>query len=347
MPPKKAKKAAPAAEPAPEPNLTDQYTAELTDLASQARKDAFDLSHLGYYLRATIILATMGIFSHVMVLNLSPVYGSVPTQVYHFQFVAAGGFVGWASNLAIRSNLPRSIKTWHLLPIISAYVPVIQCLLFRFSEKLGAKHGPLLIEAVTVLPTSVIAAASAADLFEGMDLSPWVPKFVGDALPGLMSWTILQTCQNSGGRLIEQHMGKTFLLTRVALESLVSAVFAVVAPSKWLVLAIPALLHTSFLNPHIMTPGATLSLNQTLQADNWALIERTESVTGYVSVLESIEKGFRVLRCDHSLLGGQWVMIQGQKASEPIYGVFVMLEAVRLIETKEKPADKDAQALVM
>ena len=90
-----------------------------------------------------------------------------------------------------------------------------------------------------------------------------------------------------------------------------------------------------------------MSLNQTLQADNWALIERTESVTGYVSVLESIEKGFRVLRCDHSLLGGQWVMIQGQKASEPIYGVFVMLEAVRLIETKEKPADKDAQALVM
>jgi hypothetical protein len=66
-----------------------------------------------------------------------------------------------------------------------------------------------------------------------------------------------------------------------------------------------------------------------------------------VSVVVSVERGFRVMRCDHSLLGGEWVVIQGKKAAEPIYGVFVMLEAVRLVENMVPVADADAKALVM
>lgn len=82
------------------------------------------------------------------------------------------------------------------------------------------------------------------------------------------------------------------------------------------------------------------------------MLERKESLTGYVSVLESAENQFRVLRCDHSLLGGDWLVTparraQGQTTREPIYQVFTMLEAVRLIETEDSCADSEKNALVM
>ena len=79
---------------------------------------------------------------------------------------------------------------------------------------------------------------------------------------------------------------------------------------------------------------------------------RRESVTGYVSVLDNTEAGYRVMRCDHSLLGGEW-----QKApkglehlarggfKEPIYAVFVLLEAVRLVEPG--PKNPNPRALTM
>jgi hypothetical protein len=103
------------------------------------------------------------------------------------------------------------------------------------------------------------------------------------------------------------------------------------------------------LNVHTMIPGATHGLNMTLQADNWILLDRKESNTGYVSVIESLDQGFRVMRCDHSLLGGEWTKVRptDPRVAEPIYGVFVMLEAVRLINVPTPVPDNEAKALVM
>ncbi len=55
------------------------------------------------------------------------------------------------------------------------------------------------------------------------------------------------------------------------------------------------------------------------------------------------------MRCDHSLLGGEYTdeSVPGRIVAEPIYGVLAMQEAVRLIQTGEAvPGDK-ANALVM
>ena len=79
----------------------------------------------------------------------------------------------------------------------------------------------------------------------------------------------------------------------------------------------------------------------------WTLIDRQESVTGYISIIESAQKGFRVMRCDHSLLGGEWLASRKRRLADPIYGVFAMLEAVRLVEVPAKVPDKEANALVM
>ncbi len=79
-------------------------------------------------------------------------------------------------------------------------------------------------------------------------------------------------------------------------------------------------------------------------------MDRQESLTGYISVVESVDQGFRVMRCDHSLLGGEWVkfigtgQFKGNQVAEPIYGVFAMLEAVRLVEVPKPVPDNKADA---
>ena len=68
------------------------------------------------------------------------------------------------------------------------------------------------------------------------------------------------------------------------------------------------------------------------------------------------------MRCDHSILGGNWLaglgswaggekpILSAGRVAEPIYAVFVMLEAVRLVQDVDASAsvaDNQAQALNM
>jgi hypothetical protein len=113
------------------------------------------------------------------------------------------------------------------------------------------------------------------------------------------------------------------------------------------------LLHTPLLNHHIPTSAALSALNTTLQAEGFVVLERKESLTGYISVLESTKEGFRVMRCDHSLLGGEWVKWPGMgryqhnRVAEPVFAVFAMLDAVRLVDVPDPVPDHEAKALVM
>lgn len=92
--------------------------------------------------------------------------------------------------------------------------------------------------------------------------------------------------------------------------------------------------------------------NLALQPHGWRILERGEGVTGYVSVLENMEMDYRVLRCDHSLLGGEWLLTEDRRVKEgwtkeePVFGVFEMLEAVRLVEGVKR-TNEDERALVM
>ena len=127
--------------------------------------------------------------------------------------------------------------------------------------------------------------------------------------------------------------------------------FALVRRPQGVILVTSALLmlHSLFLNPHSSTSTAVASQTRALSSHGFSLIDRRESLTGYISVLENRKDGFRVLRCDHSLLGGQWVYglgdwpggkgFEGEKAlvPEPIYSVFVLLEAVRLLNEPVAP----------
>ncbi|KOS22692.1 hypothetical protein ESCO_003817 [Escovopsis weberi] len=295
--------------------------------------------------RSVILIALLGAFANVSQLTLAPVYGSIPAGAWHPHVLITGCFAGWAGNLALRHLLP--VRTAKLLPLVALCVPTAQFFLFRLSGPLGPRLGPLVTEGATLLPLAALTASSVADAAEGVRAPPLLPTFVADAAPGLLSWLVLQQARARSAAHIAAHVGSAFHYTRIGMELCLAGAWALLAPSAYLVLALPALLHTALVNPHVATFTGTAALNGRMRADGWALLARRESVTGYISVAQNTADMARVLRADHSLLGGDWVDYRGPKVTEPVYSVFVMLEAVRLVGRREPLEDADATALVM
>lgn len=325
----------------------ERFEKELKDLAAKAKGNTWSntvIEQVTIYVKSLALLTLLGVYSHASQLALSPVYGSISAATWHSKVVMAGCFIGWAGNLAFRQLL--AIKTSQLLPLIAIYVPTVQCFLYRFSQTLGPQYGPLVTEILTLFPVAILSAASVADSLDGADMS-LLPKFLGDAAPGLGSWGTFKLVEHIAEMHLRKHIGTMFLYTRVGIEVLLAGSYTLLAPSKYLVLTVPALIHTAMFNPHVSTPTATALLNDKMLADNWMLLDRRESVTGYISVVENTNSKMRVMRADHSLLGGDWVEWRKEQVVEPVYAVFVTLEAVRLVEREVPLADADAKALIM
>jgi hypothetical protein len=329
------------------------FERELQALAAKAQTSTRGASFRAQavlYLRSLALLTLIAVYSTVSQLALSPVYGSIPSAKWHAKLVMAACFVGWSSNIALNRLLP--FRAEYLLPVIALWVPAAQFFLGEVSGKLTAEWGPLVTEAVTLFPLVAVSAGCVATNLDEVDLSA-LPGWVADAAPGLGSYGFLTVAEEVLGGLIERHVGETVVNTRLGMEMVLGGLYTLLAPSKLLVLALPAVLHTAFLNTHVPTSVALERLNSGIADAGYVVLDRAESVTGYVSVIDSPKEGYRLMRCDHSLLGGEWVKFIGQgrfkgnQVAEPIYGVFAMLEAVRLVETPEPILDSEAKALVM
>jgi len=330
----------------------ENFEKELEALAAKAKDETW-AKHMTEQapplLKSIVLLTLIAVYSNVSELALSPIYGSIPSSIWHSKLVMAACFVGWSSNLWMARGLP--VKPHFLLPIVAIYIPMVQFYLFKLSGVLTASWGPLITEAVTLFPLIVVSVACTANNLDGVDLS-FLPGFIRDAAPGLGSYGFFRAVEGISAGVIQSYVGKTFFFTRIGLQAVLAACYALFAPSKLLLYTIPALMHTSFLNSHAQTSLGTAALNSTLSAQGWVLLDRKESLTGYISVVESLTQGYRLLRCDHSLLGGEWVKFKdgqfaGNKVAEPIYGVFAMLEAVRLVQVPTPVPDSKATAFVM
>ncbi|KAK4141124.1 polyamine aminopropyltransferase [Dichotomopilus funicola] len=336
------------------------FEADLRSLARKARSDSLASSPLTLlltqttlYLRVTGLLLLAALSTLISQLSLSPVYGSIPSSSWHTYLVAAACFTGWSGNLALERALRRGREggsgaaATYLLPVLALWVPVVHFVLGGFSGVLTARWGPVVTEAVALFPLVAVSASCVATELEGVDLSGLpLPGWVVEGVPGLGAYGGFKV---AAGGLV----GRTWVHTRVGMQVVLGGVYAVLAPSRLLVLTVPALFHTAVLNTHAPTPAALGRLNAGLAEVGYVLLDRAESNTGYISVLDSPKEGFRLLRCDHSLLGGEWVKFLGQgrfkgnQVAEPVYGVFTMLEAVRLVETPEPIVDSEANALVI
>ncbi|TQS34109.1 hypothetical protein Golomagni_05521 [Golovinomyces magnicellulatus] len=328
----------------------ERFDQDLRNLAAKARQDSSgsaSIQQLVLVGKAVATIVLFATFANASQRALSPTYGSIPASIWNFHLLAAGSFVGWAGNLLIR----RYMDAWKLIAPVVLCAPMVQFLLEGYADEFGPVAGPVVIEALTVFPVAVFSAASLANFLEEISLPDGVkdriPTFLADSAPGIGSWAFFSIAKWLSGNWLQVHSGTNLVYTRVGTEVFLGGVYAIFAPSKYLLLALPALLHTATLNTHVATPMATAALNETLLAQDWSLLARQESITGYVSVLQSKKDGYRVMRCDHSLLGGEWPENSGGIVGEPVYGVFAMLEAVRLVETEDAVADKDANALVI
>lgn len=343
-------KTAPPRVSARAPKLTkESFEKELQDLASKAKEQTWAKwarGQIWVLIRTGILLTLAAIYSNVSQLTLSPVFGSIPASIWHQSGVMIACFLGWSSNLFLASNLPY--KPVKLLPVLAAYIPVTQFALFKYSGLLGGIYGPLVVESVTFFPLLMLSVSSTATILDDLDVNLGMFQWIAEAAPGILSYTFYKTMENFSKTKLQEMIGATFFQTRLGLELCLTGLYSIFAPSKLLLFTIPPLLHTLVLNVHVPAPWITYSLNSTMNENGWSLIARQESLTGYLSVIESKIAGFRLMRCDHSILGGEWLSSTIKtNTRETIYTIFVMLEAVRLVEVPISVPDDEASALVM
>jgi hypothetical protein len=300
--------------------------------------------------RAAVLLLLAGIASPVSQLNLSPIYGSIPASLYHqrtMTFTAVAALIG-------RRGLKGYINTnvAQYIAVMAYWIPVIQFFLFQYSGKLGIEYGPLIVEACTYCPLLFMSVWAAADLMDSIDLSQFdLPTSVGEIALPTASYFTISTVAKLSSALIPDFIGTSIYFTRIGLQMLLASASAFLTPSRVVLFAFPAILHTLWANPHHPSDHGFQLANSTLFAtQNYTLLARQESLTGYISVVENhLENAFRLLRCDHSLLGGEWLVTpeayeKGQRQRESIFAVFVLLEAVRLVEpAPSTPALDDTQ----
>ncbi|KAI0443489.1 S-adenosyl-L-methionine-dependent methyltransferase [Xylaria telfairii] len=346
MAPKKqaSQRKSPQAGPNP-PETKEDFENELKSLAGQAKNDTWSQwtkQQVAVYGKAAALVVLTAIYANVSVLTISPVYGQIAADRLHQYVVWAGLFVGWAGNLALRRVLP--VKTITILPLIALQIPMFQFYLFALSNFFGAKYGPAITEALTLFPLVTVSASCIADVLDQADLSG-LPSSIANPAPGLVSYIVFRYSETGFFRQLIDQMGTSLMQTRMALELVLAATYSIMGRSQLLRYAVPGILHAAFYNTHLMTESATASLNSTLNANGWSLVDRWESNTGYISVLDSHANGYRVMRCDHSLLGGEWTKFGRNIVAEPVYSVFTQLEAVRLVQVSGKVPDNQAHAL--
>lgn len=302
---------------------------------------------------ATILLALAALNSPVSQASMTPVYGSLPSGVNHKEAMVLTVTLGFLINVFVVSRKRTNILPW--IAVWMFFTPIMGLYQARVSDLVGPIAGPMILGVLSchmVLMSSVVAAGRKLD---DLSLETRVGKHAGLVLPvrvisGLAFFT---AAERIFAARLPQIMARSPWFDPTTFQLLIASMYSLLSRSKVLALAAPALLHTLLLNPHTSTPCGMEVLNASLATQNWTLLDRAWSTTGYISVLESTSLHYRVLRCDHSLLGGEWLLtpsrIQNEKwqVNEPIYAVFEMLEAVRLLELVPQIPDSEATALVI
>ena len=310
------------------------------------------------FLKAVLFVVAAGLCFAVSQSNLSPVYGTYAAGLYHQKLSVAAFCLGWFGKGLLRNFL--SSTALRLSAPFAFWIPAWQAFLFRQSSLLGPAYGPLLTELLTYFPLVVLSIYSAARAVEHIDFRRY-GTIIADGGPALGTYIAYRASNDAATYFINRYIGQNIFVTRSGLKGIIAFLYALQFPSiKLMLLAIPTLLPPTLFNGHFPPktywPEQDLAVvTSTYRKNNFNLVARNESVTGYISVFEDNERGFRVMRCDHSLLGGHYVRLPpdfyeaGWRpiVHEPVYNIFVMMEAIRLIENDGASKGELQTALVM
>ncbi|EEA23952.1 hypothetical protein TMatcc_007023 [Talaromyces marneffei ATCC 18224] len=297
--------------------------------------------------RALVLPILAAAYSRVSLLALAPVYGSTPSRVWHDVLCNTAILAGSFSPESLR-------KIENILPGLALSIPVFQSFLFQRSSLFGNPTGPVLTELMTIFPFLLFSTSSYLKRIERLNLGQRHPLLTGCifALYGVLAFRLADTAIQS---LLPAYIGSTVWMTTFGMQSIIALLYAINFSSylSWGLFILPTTYLFITADPNILFVHAATRVNSTLHGVGYSLVDRQESLTGYISVLDNVELGFRAMRCDHSLLGGEWTHRPSHynpRVSDPIYAVFTMLEAVRLVESDPelpKKEDKDRNALVI
>ncbi len=279
--------------------------------------------------RALQLVLLASLHAAVSQLNLSPVYGALPASLYHRYGLTASFMLAFL----LRGYLPP--WTGRAITPFCFWIPVIQFSLFTFSSYMGSPLGPVITECLTCFPLVLLSVHIAMQYLDEVNAER-TTSTSGDAFPSMGLFVLFTVLQRACKGFVASFTGPGFLRSRIGMQLMIASLYGMVLPKSIIWPSLPAVAFTMVANPHCSLSRTTEVLNNTLALYNYTLLERKESVTGYISVLEDNQRGFRVMRCDHSLLGGEWKMSaqtnSKSRVGEPIYAIFTMLEAVRLVE---------------
>lgn len=203
----------------------------------------------------------------------------------------------------------------------------------------------MITELLTVYPLITSSVYIAVEYFDDLCYGSTAAS-VTNTVPAMGLFVLFTVLQRAARSTIASFSGPGFIRSRVGLQLIIGMLYAMVIPKSFVWPAFPSVIITMIANPHCTLTKTTEVLNNTLALYDYTILERQESITGYISVLEDNQKGFRVMRCDHSLLGGEWKVASASgaanKVGDPIYSIFTMLEAVRLVEPSSRNPEKTA-----
>ena len=327
---------------------------------------------------ATLFLAAMS--AEVSTLSLTPVYGSIPSTAsldrvrgglkYNIRFIA----MIFSVSLAKMFFSKRILGVSKHFAIWGIFVPSIQSGLYSLSSKFGPKWGPYITYLLTSVPLSwlsilhlvvLIAELFPLSIFAAEPATQNLIHVGANGLGNILLTGTLYSFLAQIEKYLETRLPMIMILafdtysvfSRFGLQTVIALLYTQLGASlerfKLISVAILPLLHLILVCPHIPLPHNTDVLNGTLRPEGYSLVARRESLTGYISVLDNVNAEYRVMRCDHSLLGGEYLnKPRGSRYNEPVYTVFLTLEAVRLLqisvpESQQALMSKPKHALVM
>ena len=331
----------PQQEKMPPAKTTDAPSAQKHKAMAPGRSPAPFLATLGdaRVYRGLQLVLFAALLAQVSHLSLSPVYGGIPAGHYHRYALPASFMLAFG----LRSYLP-----WAVVRIITPFcfwIPTVQFILFRFTSVLGNPLGPLVTESLTSYPLVIMSISVAMQDLDGVMGHRRGPSLRA-VVPSTVLFLLFSILHRACKRLVSLMLGPGFLRSLIGMQLVIASLYGLVLRDSFWWPSLPAVAFTLVANPHCTLSWTTEVLNNTLALHNYTLLERKQSISGYLSVLEDNNKGFKVMRCDHSLLGGEWNMPRrkgvDRKVGEPIYTVFVMLEAVRLVQPAPSSPQKTA-----
>lgn len=293
------------------------------------------------------LLVLLAFYSPVMLLVLSPTYGALPSHIFHVYGLGVFAAAGWFLKDQIQLRFGRLAA--YMLPVLAFWTPTLQYFVMQQSSKLGNPLGPVITELFGYYPLALLTVAIAGKQIQYSLHLEDMGDVAAEHVPLVGSYLVYSIGENFAKALLSRFIGFTVVFSRAGLQFVIAILYAAVIPSKMLLLAIPSVLFSITADVHF---GGIGGVNSAIQSEGYSILARQESYTGYISVLENHNDGYRVMRCDHSLLGGQWTkMAPGYhpQVQDPVYAVFTMLEAVRLVEDSHGShrVDAGSKALVM